>query len=66
MNNELKKRRWLRDYRQGQADRKAGKPCSSTNGRYLEGWYDLHRRLPDFLTESQLKEIENGPKATTG
>lgn len=26
-------------YRRGQMDRKAGLPCASANGYYLEGWY---------------------------
>ena len=25
----------------GRADRIAGRPCSSTDGRYLDGWYSL-------------------------
>ena len=54
--------RMLSEFRQGQADRKAGRPCSSTNGRYLEGWYDPERHLPDFLTQKMLEEIENGPE----
>jgi len=60
---EIKRyRKMLSEFRQGQTDRKAGRPCSSTNGRYLEGWYDPERHLPDFLTQKMLEEIENGPE----
>jgi len=57
-----KHRKMLSELRQGPADRKAGWPCSSTNGRYLEGWYDPERHLPEFLTQKMLEEIENGPE----
>jgi hypothetical protein len=33
-----------RIFQAGRADRKAGKPCASANGAYLNGWYN-----PDTL-----------------
>jgi hypothetical protein len=27
------------EWQKGKADRKAGKPCESANGAYLDGWY---------------------------
>lgn len=37
---------WL----QGQEDRRNDKPCSSANGKYLDGWYNPDQFVPDFLT----------------
>lgn len=37
-------------WRTGQLDRLYNKPCCSTNGDYLDGWYSPNQAVPDFLT----------------
>ena len=46
-------RNWL----QGQSDRLAGNPCVSTNGKYLEGFYQPDAIIPDFLTPNEAAEL---------
>ena len=41
---------WYETWLQGQEDRRNGKPCSSANGKYLDGWYNPDQVVPDFLT----------------
>jgi hypothetical protein len=59
--SDLKKKQ-LRDrlkrFREGQVDRLSGKPASSTDGTYLDGWYAPYQTCPDFLTPGRLKELE--------
>lgn len=47
--------RRLNNYRQGQYDNRANKPCASANGDYLNGWYDPFEEVPPFLTLAQVK-----------
>ena len=42
-------------YRQGQHDRRNGKPCASANGAYLDGWYDPENECPPYISDSQRK-----------
>jgi hypothetical protein len=39
-------------FRKGQSDRKAGLPCASTNGKYLEGWYAPDKKAY-YITDAQ-------------
>lgn len=48
----------LKKFRQGQVDRLSGKPASSADGTYLDGWYTPYQVCPDWLTPGRLKEIE--------
>ena len=48
-NKLLQYRAWLA----GQSDRLNNKPCISTNGKYLDGWYSPEKIIPDFLTHDQ-------------
>lgn len=45
----------VNNYRQGQYDRRQDKPCASSNGDYLNGWYDPFEEVPPFLTITQVK-----------
>lgn len=40
-------------FRAGQADRKAGLPCKSSNGCYLEGWYAPDKKAY-YISEDQV------------
>jgi hypothetical protein len=40
-------------FRAGQADRKAGLPCKSSNGCYLEGWYEPDKKAY-YISEDQV------------
>jgi hypothetical protein len=42
------------NFRKGQRDRLKGLPCMSTNGSYLDGWYDPDKQIPPSLTEAQV------------
>lgn len=46
-------KRRCQHFRNGQADRKADKPCVSTNGAYLEGYYAPGQKFPPYVTASQ-------------
>lgn len=48
----------LRQYRAGQADRKMKKGAMSANGTYLDGYYSPDKRLPDFMTEDELLQVQ--------
>ncbi len=39
-------------FREGQNDRKSGNPCKSSNGAYLDGWYQPDKKAY-FITEDQ-------------
>lgn len=45
-------RRYL-NWSKGHADRLERKPCVSTNGDYLDGWYSPERHSPEFVTDTQ-------------
>ncbi len=51
--DRAKYRRWL----QGQSDRLAGKPCSSANGNYLDGWYAPDATIPDYFTHEYAAQL---------
>ncbi len=40
-------------FRKGQSNRKAGQPCKSTNGAYLDSWYSPEQVVPPFVTQTQ-------------
>lgn len=46
----INKVRRYEQWRTGQLDRLYNKPCCSTNGDYLDGWYNPSQVVPDFLT----------------
>lgn len=46
----INKVRRYEQWRTGQLDRLYNKPCCSTNGDYLDGWYNPNQYVPDFLT----------------
>lgn len=54
--SDIKDLRLLRRYKNwlsGHGDRLERKPCASTNGDYLDGWYSPEKDIPDFLTHSE-------------
>lgn len=46
-------RRRYENWLQGQEDRRSGRGCLSTNGTYLDGWYNPKQDVPDFLTPQE-------------
>ncbi len=44
-----------KNFRLGQMDRKAGRPCSSTNGSYLDGWYSPEKEIPPYVTRAEME-----------
>lgn len=40
-------------FRQGQADRKAGKGLLSADGSYLDGWHSPEKTLPPSINRDQ-------------
>lgn len=46
----INKVRRYEQWRTGQLDRLYNKPCCSTNGDYLDGWYNPNQVVPEFLT----------------
>lgn len=47
-----------KNYRAGQKDRRNNTPCLSTNGDYLDGWYNPDKKTPPFLTDEQVENME--------
>jgi hypothetical protein len=40
-------------FRMGQQARKDGKPCTSANGHFLDGWYSPDKKTPPCVSETQ-------------
>lgn len=55
----LRKVRRYEQWRTGQLDRLYNKPCCSTNGDYLDGWYNPNQIIPDFLTKNEAATLIN-------
>jgi len=45
----------VRQFRMGQQDRKAGQPCKSTDGAYLDGWYSPEKGVPPYVTTEEAR-----------
>jgi hypothetical protein len=54
----VNKVRRYEQWRTGQLDRLNDKPCCSPNGDYLDGWYNPHPLVPDFLTVNEVCELK--------
>lgn len=46
----IDKVRRYEQWRTGQLDRLNNKPCCSSNGDYLDGWYNPNQYVPEFCT----------------
>lgn len=55
----INKVRRYEQWRTGQLDRLYDKPCCSTNGDYLDGWYNPNQIIPDFLTMNEAATLRN-------
>ena len=53
----------LKQWNIGRADRLAGKPCGSTNGAYLEGWYSV---TPPQDLDLKLQAMIHGERVVVG
>lgn len=47
-----------RTFQIGKADRKAGKPCASANGAYLNGWYSDESQRFYYIVEAAAHLLE--------
>jgi len=45
-------------FRMGQQARKEGKPCSSANGHFLDGWYNPEQAVPPYVSETQASHFK--------
>lgn len=54
----INKVRRYEQWRTGQLDRLYNKPCCSSNGDYIDGWYNPNQHIPDFLTIGEVATLK--------